>query len=809
MLFTITNAYRNLGNDILTFKTNMLRKLARAILFLNIFCITSLKSNADWWTTVDHTTNSAGSRFTVNFNPINGTVHIESYAYNGEYLQPGANFFAMWVQSTLMSYSLDEINYVDFYKWGFNRTGIQNLDNHYPNYVVNMTAKSSNGDEIFYLDLQLNDATKNIKFKKITTTLGGGNFFNGVDAQDIFDSKQVCITQMSTISAPTILFLPVLTNQKYVAKARISYTKANLNDVDNQSGMILYDASVVPNKKVTNNAVSTNGFVDVDVANISKNYYFQQVAYTERISSKSDQVTVPAFTFPKTASAVYDPFAQQVTFSWTIDPVLSPNVIKDRFKIQISNNMDFNPASEINVDYDQTQSGFSYVVNKKLSPIMYFRVARDRSGFNWELAKTISTTISFTRIPLTATATLNNKSSVLTWTPVDTAWVPGATFIITRINNTSNTQNQISLSKADFDKGTYTDVQISTCNSYNYSLQVIPEVNTNFNAFAPVQIPNEILRTEIGSLIRLEVSKGYFPDRTELHWLTKGSFDNFIIKRAVYGTNNFVQMASVPGSINSEYQTDDAKGTPGVYYSFQVIGTVKCNNTNVFSNETPVGIGFRSPTGNIYGRVNYENGQAVEDVSVRLQSNDQAQLGKSIYLNGTPASYLQLDITTAPFSDSAFTIEAWIKPNVLNPANQVIFYSNKQYVLGFNAAGSLFFSYKADSVAGTYSNPTNSFVHVTGIHTKDSLFIMLNNDIVGRIAVPFAASMPDKKVYVGRSLSNQGFAGYIEELRIYNVAISQVQAIKNQNLRHTLYWKWYHLYHSSVKGHTSVRSRIS
>ena len=787
MLFTCTSAHRNFSKDILTFKTNMLRKLARVILFLSIFCVTSLKSNANWWDTADHTANSAGSHFAVNFNKDNGTLHIESFAYNGEYLQGGAFYWGMWVKSATMSYSTDGTNYVDFYQWGFDN-GTQIVDNHnfFDNnnlrYIVNTTANYTiAGDDIFKMDLTLSNSIKNIKSIKITTTLAAGGLFG--DQKDIVDTKSnFTVTQMSTISTPTYEFSTVSSDQGYVAKARISYTKANLNDVDNKSGMILYDASVLPYKQVSPyNFISTKGSVNVDVANSPKMYYFQQTAYSGRIFSNSEQVTVPAFTFPTTAKAVYDTSAQQVTFSWKIDPVSSPNVVKDGFKIQISENMDFTNAQLIKVDYDPKKSAFSYVVNNKFSPMMYFRVARDYLGFNWELAKSASTAIPFSSIPpLTATATLINKTSVLKWFPLHTAWLPGATFIITRLNNTSNTQNQITLTKADFDNGTYTDKQISNCNSYHYSLQVIPDVNTHFNAFDPVQITNEILPTEIGSLIKLEVSKGYFPDRTELRWSAKGSFDNFVIKRAVYGTNNFVQMASVPGSTNSEYQTDDAKGTPGVYYSYQVIGVIKCNNTNVFSNETLAGIGFRSPTGNIYGRVTYENGQAVENVAVRLQSNDQAQLGKSIYLNGTPASYLQLDSTTAPFSDSAFTIEAWIKPNVANPANQVIFYRNNQYVLGFNAAGSLFFSYKAKSVAGTYSNSTNSFVHVTGIHTKDSLFIMLNNDIVGRIAVPYAASMPDKKVYIGRGLTNQLFTGYIDEMRIYNVAISQVQAIKNQ-----------------------------
>src|SRR5690606_27079811 len=135
--------------------------------------------------------------------------------------------------------------------------------------------------------------------------------------------------------------------------------------------------------------------------------------------------------------------------------------------------------------------------------------------------------------------------------------------------------------------------------------------------------------------------KGYFPDRTELRWRAQGVFDNYIIKRRIYASGEeFVQIETVQGSASGEVQTDDSKGVPGVYYEYMIVGAVNCNNTYRYSGDTLYAVGFRSPTGNIYGRVTYENGQSVEGVSVRLESNDNAQLGQSVYLNGMPESYL-------------------------------------------------------------------------------------------------------------------------------------------------------------------------
>jgi hypothetical protein len=595
------------------------------------------------------------------------------------------------------------------------------------------------------------------------------------------DTKDITIPQFTPINTPTYDFVTIQNNGVFEPKATISYTKTSLSDIDRLSVMVLNESSPPQDKRLTGyQQVATSGSNDLPTSNTAKKYYYQQLAYGERWYNSSAAVTVPAFTFPNTATAAYDPVAQQVKFSWTIDPVVGTSFVNDKFKIQVANNVNFTDAREVSFDYDPSKSSFTYIVDKDFSPQMYFRVARAHTGFNWELAKQATTSVTFNSIPLTATAVLqNSKTALITWEPLASAWLPGATLVLTRINNTAKTQNEIKLNKQDFDKGAYIDPQISVCNSYNYALQVVPPVASSFTAFAPVQIPGEILPTEIGSLIKLDVSKGYFPDRTELRWSTNGSFDNFIIKRAVYGTNAFVQVASVPGSINSQYQTDDTKGTPGVYYIYQVIGAVKCNNTTVFSNETLTGIGFRSPTGNIYGRITYENGQSVEDVAVRLQSNSQEQLGRSVYLDGSPNSFLQAN-TTVPFSDSAFTIEAWIKPDMAKPINQVIFSGNDQYFLGFNSAGNLNFSYLGVGVQVVYSNPNNSFVHVTGIHTRDSLFLMLNTNVIGRIALPYLPSVPDNLILIGTSRSGNSFHGYIDEMRIYNRAISVEEAIKNQ-----------------------------
>ena len=739
-----------------------------------MLCFSSVQGIASWYT------DNAQQFFKVSFNATIGTLHVESFAHHGSYFGCCGvdNTTQLTATSVTYYYTTDNINYYPFYSYGYNYS-VLNSENTYGNTISAYAQVVDTKNRVRFVDLYLNNNYRNIKGVKMEIRLERGGGAQG-GPENSTDSKTVTITQMSTVSTPTYSFVTVLNGTTYEAKARVSYSKGILNEVDNQSTMALYDAS--NNTKLSGDlTIGTSGSADVAVSSAPKDYYYRQSAYNGRITSNSSSVTVPAFTFPKTATATYDAVAQKVNLSWTIDPVTSSSVITDKFKIQIADNPEFTDAREVSMDYDPTKSSFTYAVTNNLSPQMHFRVARAHPGFNWELAIKANVAVTFSSLPSTATAVLQNNAALITWNPLASAWLPGATFVIFRYNNTSNTQSEIRLNKSDFDKGTYTDRQVSICNSYSYSLQVVPSVASSFTAFAPVQATGNVLPLQIGTLVRLEVSKGYFPDRTELRWSSIGAFDNFIIKRALYGSNDFVQVASVPGSANPDYQADDTKGSPGVYYSYQVIGVVKCNNTSIFSNETLAGIGFRSPTGNIYGRITYDNGQAVEDVTVRLQSNSPVQLGKSIYLNGTANSYLQLDSTTAPFSDSSFTVEAWIKPDAASPVNQVIFSRNNQYVLGFNGSGQLYFSFRGFTATGIYSNPLNAFVHITGIHTKDSLFIMLNNAVIARMLAPNSTSTPDKVVYVGRGSSNQLFKGFIDEVRVYDIAVDFATIVKYQH----------------------------
>ncbi len=108
-------------NNFKIFTRHFNRTIVFAALVASMLCASSFKSNATWWTEAHNANDPSGSHFKANFNPFNGTIHIESYVYNGDYflVAAGPLTYATWVQLATISYSTDGINYVDFYRFGF------------------------------------------------------------------------------------------------------------------------------------------------------------------------------------------------------------------------------------------------------------------------------------------------------------------------------------------------------------------------------------------------------------------------------------------------------------------------------------------------------------------------------------------------------------------------------------------------------------------------------------------------------------------------------------------------------------------
>ncbi|QEC52643.1 concanavalin A-like lectin/glucanase superfamily protein [Anseongella ginsenosidimutans] len=546
--------------------------------------------------------------------------------------------------------------------------------------------------------------------------------------------------------------------------------------------------------------VKPTGTLDAVKSNFEQRHDF----YSEFIGQgghmryrQSQVVMVPPYIWPVELKAAYDG-ENKVALSWNVNlPGAGTNFIDgDKFEVARSTDSTFGDITKIKavgtIDYDPAQTHYETLDNLadlRDSTHVYYRVRRTESKNTWEwkvsvnagLYVELDTILKADTVLLDETA---GPKAIITWQPFKGVWFSGTRFTITKSNQTTGAAPQIiNLDEKDARSGTYTDDNIPYCSEFTYSIELT--FGGNFDSPPEADVPGSVLAVDVGTIKDLYVSKGYFPDRTELRWSAEGIFDSYIIKRRIYGSgDNFAQIATVPGtSANSDIQTDDPKGIPGVYYEYRVVGAVNCNNTTKYSKDTLQAVGFRSPAGTVYGRITYENGQAVENVAVRLESADNAQLGRSIYLNGEAESYLMIDSLYHPFSGPAFTVEAWIRPDDKQPVNQVIFSQSGQYELGFNGAGQLYFRYKNEVVTGAYIIQNQSFVHLAGVYGRDSLGLMLNDSLIAVIpCLAQPGGSPDTTVYIGRNANGNHFKGYIDEMRAWNIALD-AQRVKRDYTR--------------------------
>ena len=151
----------------------------------------------------------------------------------------------------------------------------------------------------------------------------------------------------------------------------------------------------------------------------------------------------------------------------------------------------------------------------------------------------------------------------------------------------------------------------------------------------------------MGKVTSFVTSKGYYSDHVELEWTCdQNPIEVFAIRAREYGTgNDFRQIDQVQASQSSTYYTySDTKSIPGVVYEYEIVAIASCGNQPVSSPYEHHEIGFRTPTGDIYGRVTFESGQAVPDVEVRAEVSEGSGItGKVTMPSPGPVS---TDITT-------------------------------------------------------------------------------------------------------------------------------------------------------------------
>lgn len=528
---------------------------------------------------------------------------------------------------------------------------------------------------------------------------------------------------------------------------------------------------------VPTDKMSLDNFSDYKVKQKYTPSYNKQVTY----STLSDSHTRPAYPQVKEISADYNQVTRKAKVNWNLSAAPTQNCIEDNMVLTIKSTDKATNAVETttqNILYMAGKTAYSYEFDVPLGKSLNyeFSIKRSHTGnsdvWNNAFSKHTSLSASAKHSNVTAGsvhAVLDEeaKTATITWQTEGDIWSSGTKAVITRINVTTNTTDNIELSKEEFLGGKYVDNMIMVCNEYRYRLTVKP--TEAYGTLPTVAAPESIMPTSIGNLVAFTAGKGYYSDRVELAWSSKGNFERFVINRKEHGAPDadYKQIAVTEGNeAQNDYYYNDVNAIPGIVYDYRIRGQVMCSGKLIESDEKLTDVGFRTPTGDIYGRVTFESGQAVSGAKVSAEPTEGSGVpGKSYVFTG--ASNLTVD-NDQLLNDAtqAVTLQAWVRA----AKEGTIIEKPGMYKLAYNGK-------KIEFTAGTQTLKTpkklseyvssDQFVHLSAVASATHLIIYINGEAVAEAERTAQITGNNNNVVMG-----EGFEGAIDEVRLWNKALS-------------------------------------
>jgi hypothetical protein len=161
-----------------------------------------------------------------------------------------------------------------------------------------------------------------------------------------------------------------------------------------------------------------------------------------------------------------------------------------------------------------------------------------------------------------------------------------------------------------------------------------------------------------------------------------------------------------------------------------------------------------------------------------------------LYFNGTPGNYVSVPNPTVPTGSNQYTIEAWIFANT--QTNEGIAgwgnwgVSNGVHALGINASG-IMVDWGSNALTQTGStNLAGAWHHVASTYDGTNRVLYLDGNEVGTDVPPGTPSVTASGLEIGLTGGQNGapaqiFDGVIDEVRIWNTALSQSVIQDNMN----------------------------
>ena len=251
------------------------------------------------------------------------------------------------------------------------------------------------------------------------------------------------------------------------------------------------------------------------------------------------------------------------------------------------------------------------------------------------------------------------------------------------------------------------------------------------------------------------------------------------------GCGSFTQIGTSAGTTFS-----DTGLTAATSYSYRARATDGAGNLSAYSNSATATT--LTTTAGLVAAYSFDEGAGTTVTDLSGNGNtgtlsntlwtNSGKYGNALVFNGTNS---RVTINDAPslHLTSAMTLEAWVNPSTVpNAWEDVIYKGNDNYYLegtsdrsGVPAAGATVGSTDA-TILGTAPLPVNTWTHLASTYDGTALRLYVNGVQVSAQAISGNLLTSTTPLQIGSdSLFGQYFAGMIDEVRVYNVALNQTQ----------------------------------
>ncbi|MBR6188501.1 MAG: hypothetical protein IKQ59_06030 [Prevotella sp.] len=342
-----------------------------------------------------------------------------------------------------------------------------------------------------------------------------------------------------------------------------------------------------------------------------------------------------------------------------------------------------------------------------------------------------------------------------------------------------------------FDGNHYTEEPLNACAPHNYLIEGVigNKVLSNAEPLNNRAIGNGTL------FYTFDATKGAYPGTVKLSWHVnrQGSTASktYIVDRRRTEKDDEPWVTLFRTSSNEDYlmYTDDTP-LPGVFYDYRVTVIDKCDDGTEIPNET-TDIGFAQTTGTMSGRITFgATGSSVANVDVEARrtatSGDvEAQYHAMRFTDTNGAvtwTYPSETYATDKFAQGDFTIQMWVKPEVLAEA-KIVRLNGEGCYIGMNASGQLTLVnnegvYTFKNVALTAKQYNHVVVTRSGKSVTASVVRTSSSD-TNTLKSSTLSVEGDLALTGATQLSLGHFKGYVDEFRFWTKVLTKAEILEN------------------------------